>query len=588
MLSRKPLTLVEIDLPYCSRTYGTAPCTAALSASNPAKCFNSRFTCQDPANYDAGTRTITFAYNQEGLPDIVGIFPALRSVSSRPVEINLSGFDPKSNALGVRARVQVELQDFANNDTYLDKYQAERVTGAALFSGVGYDPNSRGRFLSRLLKRFPYYLGLPLRVRRGFVGDDPASMPTENYVISEVSGPNAAGSVQITAKDVLDLADNKKAQYPRASSGKLLAALTVNATSATLTPAGVGDAEYPSSGLVRVGRELMFFTRSGDTLTLGRGAEGTTAQTHNALDLVQICGVLDNLTFNQAIRAILVDNQPEFVPFIDETAWQTENDTWLSGTTIGRVVISRPTGKSELVGEICQLGVIVWWDAVSQQIIYKVNAPLNLDEEYIPVGDEANIIEGSPDVDRANDQRASAIWIYHGVRDWTDDALAARNFNKLEIATVADNLYGQEAYKEIWSRWFGREGDDTSTGIIAERLLARFRDTPNIVTGTLDVKDRSFVSAGARILVESYILQDVDGAILAEPMQVSMAEYTDNRVRFKAETYRLDARFGFWMDDGTAPADYISATPEQRRRGAFWGDDTQETFSNGDPFMVWF
>ena len=68
--------------------------------------------------------------------------------------------------------------------------------------------------------------------------------------------------------------------------------------------------------------------------------------------------------------------------------------------------------------------------------------------------------------------------------------------------------------------------------------------------------------------------REIDGAILAEPMQVNYAEYTDDRVKFRAETYRIDGRFGFWLDDGTAPVDYTSATAAQRATGAFWGDET--------------
>lgn len=551
------------------------------------KCFNSRATCSYAQAYDAGTKTVTFSHNQDGIPDMPGLFPALKSVSSRPGELNLSGFDPRSNALGVRARVTVNLQDFTSNDTWLDKYQSERVSGAALASGVGYNPLTRGRFLARMFERFPYYNGLPMRVRRGYVGDTPATMPTENYVISELTGPNAAGEVQITAKDVLDLADNKKAVYPRASNGKLLDALAVDATTATLTPAGIGS-EYPSSGRVRIGREIMGFTRSGDVLTLTRGAEGTTAQAANALDLVQICGVLDGLTFNQAIETILTDKQPEFAQFIDSAAWQAEHDTWLSGSTIGRVIISKPAGKAKLIGEICQLGVLVWWDAIAQEIRYRANAPLAPGETYVPITDEAGLITGTPDVDRAEDVRTSAVWIYHGVRDWTDEALASRNFDKLAIATVAENLYGQESYKEIFTRWFGRAGDETSAGIIVERLLARYKRTPRVVSGVLDVKDRAQVNLGARVQIESYVLQDVDGATLAVPMQVNYAEYTDDRVKFRAEEYRLDGRFAFWMDDGTAPADYASATDAQKATGAFWGDETQATFPDGTSQYVWF
>lgn len=589
MLKRKPQTIVEIDLPYCTRTYGVAPCAAVLGTTGPAKCFNSRFTCQDPAAYNAGTKTVSFCHNQDGVPDVPGMFPALKSVSTRPGELNLSGFDPKSNALGKRARYTFAIQDFMNNDTWLDKYQSERESGAALASGIGYKPLTRGRFLSRMVARWPYYLGLSARIRRGYVGDTIASMPTEHCVLSELTGPDAGGELVVTAKDILDLADNDKAVYPKASLGKLADDLDEAATTATLEPAGIGNDDYPASGLVRIGREIMAFTRSGDVLTLTRGREGTDPQDHSATDVVQICGVLDGLTFNQAIETILKDDTTEFDAFIPTADWQAENDTWLAGTTIGRVIVSKPTGKALLVGEICQLGVMVWWDPEDQEIKYKVNAPLLPDETYYEISDTASLVRGTPDVDRAEDQRASAIWFYHGIRDWTDDTLAARNFNKLVISAPSENLYGQEAYKEIFTRWFGRTGDDGAASIIGERLLARYINVPRIVSGELDVKDRPGVKLASRVTVESYVLQDIDGATLAVPMQINYAEYTgDDRVKFRAEEYRIDGRFAFWMDDGTAPTDYDSATDAQKATGAFWGDDTQSDFGDGRGFYVWF
>lgn len=584
-LGREPLTLVELDLPYCTRTYGSAPCTAVLGTTGAVKCFNSRFTCQDPANYDAGTKTLTFAPNIGGIPDIPGVFPCLTDVSSRPGELNLSGFDPASTALGVRARVNVTLQDFTNNDTWMDKYQSERVSGAALFSGVGYDPLGRGRFLARTFARWPYYLGLSMRVRRGYVGDTPAAMPTEHYVTSELTGPNAGGVLRITAKDILDLAENDKAVIPAASTGKLLADIDDVATTATLTPAGIGDDEYPASGMVRIGRELMTFTRSADVLTITRARDGTDAGSHAALDVVQICEIIEEMGIHEAAEHILKYGTTEFNAFIPTADWAEEYETWYGGMKLGRVILSKPTGKKTLIGELCQLGVMIWWDAVDQEVKFKVNSPLLPGESYYGVTDDANMIEGTPDVDRAEDQRASAIWMYHGVRDWTSDAMTAENFDKLTIAAVKANLYGQSAYKELFSRWWGAAGNDVAVGVITERLLARFKDPPKVVSGMLDVKDRASVTLGSRILVESYVLLDVDGAILAEPMQVNYAEYTDGRVKFRAETYRIDGQFAFWLDAATAPADYASATPAQRATGAFWGDATAP---DEETDYVWF
>lgn len=584
-LGRKPLTLVDIDFPYCTRVYGSAPCAAVLGTTGAAKCFNSLGTCQNVANYDAGVKTVTFAYNEDGIPDAPGVFPCLSDVSSRPGELNLSGIDPKSTALGIRARVNVTLQDFADNDTWLDKYQAERVSGAALFSGVGYNPPDRGRFLARTFARWPYYLGLAMRVRRGYVGDVPATMPTENYVIAELTGPSAGGVVKITAKDVLDLASNDKAVIPSASRGKLKAAMTIDATTATLLPAGVGDLDYAASGLMRIGRELMAFTRTADVLTLERAQEGTAAATHAIGDVAQECVVLDGLTINESAEAVLKYKTTEFNAYIPSADWVAENDRWYAGITIGRVIMSKPTGKVQLIGELCQLGVMIWWDAVDQEIKFKVNSPLAPGETFYSVTDEIGIIEGTPDIDRAEDQRISELWLYHGVRDWTDDTFASKNFNKLTAAVVSNNLYGQQAYKEIATRWFGRDGDDATASVISERLLARYIHPPNVLSGVLDVKDRAAVKLGSRLMIESYVLQDIDGAILAEPMQVNYAEYTDDRVKFRAETYRFDGQFAFWMDEATAPADYASATPAQRATGAFWGD---ETAPNAMTDYVWF
>lgn len=587
-LGRKPLTLVEVDFPYCTRSYGTAPCMAVLGVSSQAKCFNSRFTCADPANYAAGVKTATFAYNEDNLPDIPGIFPALSDVSSRPGELNLSGIDPKSTALGIRARVTVKLQDFADNDTWFDKYQAERVSGAALASGIGYQPLDRGRALARLFKRFPYYMGLNVRVRRGYAGDVPAAMPTEHYVMAELTGPNAGGVVQITAKDILDLADNDKAVCPRASLGKLSADTTLGDVSFTLTPSGIGDTDYPASGLVRIGREIVSFTRAADVMTITRAQEGTTAATHTLGDVVQLCAVFDGDTINQAAETLLTDYAGIDPAYIPTAIWQTENDTWYSGMALGRVIISKPTGVKLLIGELCQLGVLIWWDPVDQEIQYKVNAPLLPGESYYSVTDDSNIIEGTPDIDRAEDQRISALWFYHAVRDWTDDTFASKNFDKLTVAALSENLYGQEAYKEIFTRWFGRAGDDASISIISERLLARYTNPPNIVSGVLDVKDRASVKLGSRLLIESYVLLDIDGAILAEPVQVNFVEYTDDRVKFRAETYRIDGKFAYWLDDATAPVDYTSATAAQKATGAFWGDATSPGMPDGSDDSMWF
>jgi DNA-binding beta-propeller fold protein YncE len=66
---REPIQIVELDLDKCALTYGVAPCQAALGATGDIKCFNTRATCQDTANYDnTDTLTLRFTMPRSNLP----------------------------------------------------------------------------------------------------------------------------------------------------------------------------------------------------------------------------------------------------------------------------------------------------------------------------------------------------------------------------------------------------------------------------------------------------------------------------------------------------------------------------------------
>ena len=52
-LGKIPVTVVEVDLDKCTRTYGVSPCTASGSSGN--ECYNTYATCQDTANFFAST-----------------------------------------------------------------------------------------------------------------------------------------------------------------------------------------------------------------------------------------------------------------------------------------------------------------------------------------------------------------------------------------------------------------------------------------------------------------------------------------------------------------------------------------------------
>src|SRR5690606_6804173 len=113
-------------------------------------------------------------------------------------------------------------------------------------------------------------------------------MSVRHYVVDRVEGP-ANGSWSLVAKDLLSRIELKKAMAPRASQGRLASGITSSDVSATLEPTGIGDLEYPASGRIRFGDEIIAFTRSGDTLTLTqRGDLNTEAADHDADDVAQL------------------------------------------------------------------------------------------------------------------------------------------------------------------------------------------------------------------------------------------------------------------------------------------------------------
>ena len=586
-LSRKHITIVEIDVPFCSRVYGSGLCSASLDADNPRKCFNTLRTCQDRDNFDPEPLTLRFAQNQTGLPKGQTIFPALASVSTSPAEINLSGIGgdgDRMTALGKRDSVTINLKDFAYQDTLTDKYQAERVSGAAQFDGIGYNPKDKGRFFARLRARWPYFSGASLRVRDGVVGQAFVDMPTRHYFISKWMGPNAQGNVTITAKDVFDLAEREKAQVPPASQGQLDDDLTIDATTFNLSPVGIGS-EYPASGRINVGREVMTFTRSSDIVTLtGRGVDGTEASSHSAGDAVQICQRYEDQTAAEIIADLLTQAGVD-AAYLPTTDWDSEVARWAGGISFTRT-ITKPVGVTKLIGELCQHGFFVWWDIYEQKVRLRTTRPLDIGEGFGSITDSANILRGEIDVKAGTDLRISNVIFYHGQIDPTDSDTDGRNYSRAVAAAPRDGSdYDQSAIKTIYSPWFGQAGSDFGASVIARRLLNRYQDPPKVVTGTVDVKDIDTVALGELIKVQSFVILDGAGFEVAEPMQVNSSERTPSQIKFKSETFDFDKRFGFITEN--TRSDYGSSTDAEIALGTYIITDADSLFADGTtPYLM--
>ena len=142
-MTERPITLCQLKQKVCSLTYGSSPCTAAVGVTGAQKCFNTRTTCQDPANFDETTKTLTLSEPIEGVPLEWNTIPSLKRVSVRPNKINFAGLTKSMSPLGARAAATIDVQDHPDGDSLTDPYVSERT----------YDPETRGTFWGKWIAR---------------------------------------------------------------------------------------------------------------------------------------------------------------------------------------------------------------------------------------------------------------------------------------------------------------------------------------------------------------------------------------------------------------------------------------------------
>lgn len=514
------LTYVEIDLPRCSRVYGVAPCTAAVGVTGDAKCFNTISTCQDRANFSEETETIRFAQQTGFLPADIDCIPSIRAVDITPAVIA-----PGEN-LGQRASVKISFDDHPHSDTGPggDRYLSDR----------DYDPWSQGTFWGKFRARHSFLRGRALRLIVGQVGQELVDMETRHYLIDVVSGPTAAGEFAITAKDVLKLADGDRAVAPLLSNGFLSSSLTNVATSATLSPSGIGNAEYAASGYLAIGgKEIVSFTRSGDTLTITRAQLGTTAQAHAAEDRVQ--QVLRYAS--QDVADIISDLFQTYaaVPsgYVPLAEWLDETNDFLGVLYTGTVC--EPTSVASLISELMQQAALaIWWDDLTQKIRLQVLRNISVQAARY---DDDNVLAGTLAIDEQADKRLSRVQIYYAqinpLRPLTDLDNYRSTAEIVDDDAEAD--YGSQQIRQITSRWIPALGR-TVAETAARKLVARLRDPPRRCRFALP-RHSGLVdpSLGMGCRLNAWPLQDATGARVDVPLQITQHKPSADRFELTGE-----------------------------------------------------
>jgi hypothetical protein len=505
MIGKKSLVYVEIEQDYCALNYGVAPCTASIPTTGAAKCFNTRKTCQDIANFSSDPVVIRFGIDTNYLPQDIECIPSIANWSVSPAIISL-GED-----LGLRAEMRVTLKDHPWSDTGPggDKYVTERP----------YNPFDLGTFWGKWRARVQFIRGRAIRLIIGYEGQTLAEMETRHFVIESFDGPTPEGTFTIIAKDPIKTLDDDRAQAPEPTNGFLVSDITDTATSFTLAPTGIGDAEYPASGFINIGgAEICSFTRSGNTMTLtARGQLGTTAVAHSAQDRAQIVLYYPGNDPADIIYDLMVDYAGIDPAFINLEDWQFETSSFLR--RVFSTVIPDPTGVKKLITELVQQAALsIWWDDVEQKIRLRVlrNIELNVDE----IGPDI-IQRGSFKTMEQPDKRVSQVWIYYGQSNPLSRLEEEKNYRSLAITidSTAEVDYGSSAIRKIFSRWIASGGRIVATRV-GDIVLGRYRDPPRRFNFSL-LRDIKPIIAGQGYRVKWWTIQDETGALTNAPIQIT-------------------------------------------------------------------
>lgn len=570
---RRPIQIVRIDQPFCDNTFGALPCTASGAAGS--ECFNTRSTCQDAANFALGSKSLYFGMKnigglaieyittesgeiivtEEGDPLTVSeatnpayVIPSLVSVSTNPTKINLAGANQSAQGLGTRAVVNLVFNDHPHTDRVVDPYVDTRT----------YDPYSQSTFWTKWIVRNKYRLNVPITVYDGYVGQSLSEMVQRKYFMQNISYPSADGKVSMQGKDILAKLEERKAEYPAASSGVLYADLDDTATSFEVSNAVLAD--YDAAGTVRIDDEIMTYTSAATTANgvtfsgVARATDFTAASTHDAGTTVQKCIRYTRVQVDDVLTDVLTVGAGIPSEYLNLTAWATEFDTYLAAYKLTSI-ISEPTPCYQLVSELqveCQF--YAWWD--ERVALVQVRAIRGIDSELPTVTDEANIISKSVSITELPAQRASQVWVYHTVRDWTLSANDDNSFKKYAVGEIIANLesetaelYGEKSVRKIFSRFLQSTALASTT---ATRIANRYVDTPRQITFSMDAKDRNLWT-GDTVQISHSLDVDDFGARKFSNWTITSAEeiVSGETSRYTAEDTTIYGKVRYIMAAGT-------------------------------------
>lgn len=554
--ARKPLRIIEIDFKKCANTYGVAPCTASGAAGS--ECYNTRKTCQDPANFN-GSSVFTLrvcettAENQAGIEAI----PCVISIDTAHTEIA-----PGQESTGKSAGMAIVCTDFPHHDRGVDPYVSTR----------SYTPENQGTYFGKLKARNPYYQDAEVRVMSGYLGDAYAAgnFKTRTYFLQKFEGPDKKGAVKFICQDITRKLDDERATCPQVTIGKLTAALPKGTTS-SFTVDGDADKYNTGGGAVRVNDEVIEYasgTNNGDGTftfsTLTRGASNTTEDDQSLGDAVQMC--VDFIAQYPRDIAYTLYTTYAGIPsgYLDTTQWDTIANRWLQKTYSRR--LTAPIGVKKLLAECHeQMSFFTWWDEEDSKI--KLEAIRPPDYNTIATYNQtSHLRRGSIEVQERTDKRITRVHVYYLAKSPINGTKPEHFRRRVrDIDADAESAYGDTVIKEIFANWIE---DDNSAISLANRQLDRFKDYIRLILYEMDAKD-DILKTGDQCYLNADQIQDADGQAGNTLVQVIQRDEIKSGTVYAYRAWELHyaGRYAFILAAGTP--NYGSATDAQKNDGGW-------------------
>ena len=506
----KTIRYAELSINPCSRTYGSAPCTAALGVTGDFKCYNSPRSCQDPANYLAGDEQVIRWAMPTGSTDIsINHMPSITAISRRPARLS------PGESLGVRESVTVSFGNHAHNDVGFDNYAADR-TG---------NPYNKGTFWGKFFSRWGSLEGNAFRTIDGCIGQSLDQMVTRHYVVDSVSGPDSSGRVSITAKDVIKFFDSKKAQAPAPSGGSLLSAISDVDGALVLTPAGIGNLEYPSSGTASIGDERVSFGRINDAVSLTRGVTST-AEAHEAGETFQLALTYTAQDASTIINDLITNYTSTPADYINLAEWDEEVANYLPRLYTAQIM--RPTSVKKLLDELIrEIGLTFYTDMENKKLVLKAFRSL------VPTFDvnDTFALNSSIKSKRLDARRVDQMQVYYAKYNPLEEQDQKKNYRSIYADVSGNAIVALEenppAIRDILSRWIPVAAFSTVQDL-TDNMLTRYETAPREVS--FSVRDKYPVTLGESVTIQSRLFENQEG---------------DLELPFSAQVVSIDKKNGF-------------------------------------------